>query len=41
MQIMGVGYERNVTQWSKGEYSGANNVSTACTATVNIAVWQI
>jgi len=23
--IMGVGYYRNVTQWSKGEYSGANN----------------
>ena len=23
--IMGVGYYRNVTQWSKGEYPGANN----------------
>lgn len=23
--IMGVGYYRSVTQWSKGEYSGANN----------------
>ncbi|MEH6472442.1 MAG: PKD domain-containing protein [Halopseudomonas sp.] len=23
--IMGVGYYKNVTQWSKGEYSGANN----------------
>lgn len=23
--IMGVGYDTNVTQWSKGEYSGANN----------------
>jgi PKD repeat protein len=24
--IMGVGYYRNVTQWSKGEYSGANQL---------------
>jgi len=23
--IMGVGYDNNVTQWSKGEYTGANN----------------
>jgi len=23
--IMGVGYDRQLTQWSKGEYSGANN----------------
>ena len=23
--IMGVGYYSDVTQWSKGEYSGANN----------------
>ncbi|WP_432471312.1 Ig-like domain-containing protein [Amphritea sp. HPY] len=23
--VMGVGYSMNVTQWSKGEYSGANN----------------
>lgn len=23
--VMGVGYSKNVTQWSKGEYSGANN----------------
>ncbi len=23
--IMGVGYNRNVTQWSRGEYNGANN----------------
>jgi hypothetical protein len=24
--IMGVGYYRNLTQWSKGEYAGANNL---------------
>jgi autotransporter-associated beta strand protein len=24
--IMGVGYYKNVTQWSKGEYAGANNL---------------
>jgi PKD repeat protein len=24
--VMGVGYYRNLVQWSKGEYSGANNV---------------
>lgn len=24
--IMGVGYSRNVVQWSRGEYAGANNV---------------
>lgn len=24
--IMGVGYSRNLVQWSKGEYAGANNV---------------
>ena len=24
--IMGVGYNRNLVQWSKGEYAGANNV---------------
>src|SRR5207253_3500030 len=23
--IMGVGYDRAISQWSKGEYSGANN----------------
>ena len=23
--IMGVGYNRNVTQWSKGDYANANN----------------
>ena len=23
--LMGTGYNRNVSQWSKGEYSGANN----------------
>jgi di/tricarboxylate transporter len=27
MQIMGVGYYKQVTQWSKGEYTGANQVS--------------
>ncbi|KAF6260322.1 hypothetical protein COO60DRAFT_898787 [Scenedesmus sp. NREL 46B-D3] len=25
--IMGVAYSRNVSQWSRGDYSGANNVS--------------
>lgn len=25
--IMGVGYYQELTQWSKGEYAGANNVS--------------
>jgi hypothetical protein len=25
-QIMGVGYDRSLTQWSKGEYTGANNL---------------
>lgn len=24
--IMGIGYNRNLSQWSKGEYSGANNL---------------
>jgi hypothetical protein len=27
MQIMGLGYYKQVTQWSKGEYTGANQVS--------------
>jgi hypothetical protein len=27
LQIMGVGYYKQLSQWSKGEYSGANNVS--------------
>ncbi|WP_317201568.1 PKD domain-containing protein, partial [Janthinobacterium sp.] len=27
--IMGVGYYKNLTQWSKGEYSGANNKEDA------------
>jgi hypothetical protein len=27
LQIMGVGYYKQLSQWSKGEYAGANNVS--------------
>lgn len=27
--IMGVGYYKNLTQWSKGEYAGANNLEDA------------
>jgi hypothetical protein len=27
LQIMGVGYYEQLSQWSKGEYAGANNVS--------------
>jgi hypothetical protein len=30
LQIMGVGYYKPLSQWSKGEYTGANQVSTCC-----------
>jgi hypothetical protein len=30
LQIMGNSYYMPLTQWSKGEYTGANQVSTCC-----------
>jgi hypothetical protein len=29
LQIMGVAYYKPLSQWSKGEYAGASNVSTS------------